>query len=228
MPQRPISASNFWVGRLIGRLRSGPLHSKKRRYKNHAIPLVALRFLITTPPPPLPLPTSSPTPPLLHKHPISTTDMALSQLLLPSLTVVLTSDSGSTVLRDYQQAQSREIQIPLFGPRDDGLMVSSDSWSYTKLYAGPFTCRTQLTREHRRAISFTSANIQSVFSWSCLPSSTYFAVHPAWARHCDHFWREGGFEAILLGTSWLWRCVQRHDNILIVPFSAPFEDVLQN
>ena len=52
--------------------------------------------------------------------------MALSQLLLPSLTVVLTSDSGSTVLRDYQQAQSREIQIPLFGPRDDGLMVSSD------------------------------------------------------------------------------------------------------
>lgn len=52
--------------------------------------------------------------------------MALSQLLLPSLTVVLTSDRGSTVLRDYQQAQSREIQIPLFGSRDDGLMVSSD------------------------------------------------------------------------------------------------------
>ncbi|KIK02122.1 hypothetical protein K443DRAFT_80032, partial [Laccaria amethystina LaAM-08-1] len=48
--------------------------------------------------------------------------MALSQLLLPSLTVVLTSDSGSTVLRDYQQPQSREIQIPLFGPRDDSLM----------------------------------------------------------------------------------------------------------
>ena len=52
--------------------------------------------------------------------------MALTQLLLPSLTVVLTLDSGSTVLRDYQQAENREIQIPLFGPRDDGLMVSSD------------------------------------------------------------------------------------------------------
>ncbi|KIJ92145.1 hypothetical protein K443DRAFT_650385 [Laccaria amethystina LaAM-08-1] len=52
--------------------------------------------------------------------------MALSQLLLPSLTVVLKSDSGSTVLRDYQQAQSREIQIPLFGPRDDGLMDTVD------------------------------------------------------------------------------------------------------
>ncbi|EDR10820.1 uncharacterized protein LACBIDRAFT_293313 [Laccaria bicolor S238N-H82] len=53
--------------------------------------------------------------------------MALSQLLLPSLTVVLTSESGSTVLRDYQQAQSREIQIPLFGPRDDGLMDTIDA-----------------------------------------------------------------------------------------------------
>ncbi|KIJ99541.1 hypothetical protein K443DRAFT_679892, partial [Laccaria amethystina LaAM-08-1] len=47
-------------------------------------------------------------------------------LLLPSLTVVLKSDSGSTVLRDYQNAQSREIQIPLFGPRDDCLMDTVD------------------------------------------------------------------------------------------------------
>lgn len=53
--------------------------------------------------------------------------MALSTLLLPSLTVVLSSDSGSTVLRDYQQAQSREIQIPVFGPRDDGLMDTTDT-----------------------------------------------------------------------------------------------------
>ncbi|KIK02082.1 hypothetical protein K443DRAFT_97477 [Laccaria amethystina LaAM-08-1] len=53
--------------------------------------------------------------------------MALSQLLLPSLTVVRASDSGSTVLRDFQQARSREIQIPLFGPRDDGLLDTIDT-----------------------------------------------------------------------------------------------------
>ena len=89
--------------------------------------------------------------------------MALSQLLLPSLTVVLTSESGSTVLRDYQRAESREIQIPLFGPRDDGLMVSSDFRSSSEL-SEPFARRTPSTRGHRRVISSTNANIQSVFS----------------------------------------------------------------
>ncbi|KIK01339.1 hypothetical protein K443DRAFT_572361 [Laccaria amethystina LaAM-08-1] len=52
--------------------------------------------------------------------------MSLSQLLLPSLTVVLTSDHGSTILRDYQRAQNREIQIPIFGPQDDGLLDTMD------------------------------------------------------------------------------------------------------
>ncbi|EDR11128.1 uncharacterized protein LACBIDRAFT_315573 [Laccaria bicolor S238N-H82] len=52
--------------------------------------------------------------------------MSLSQLHLPSFTVVLTSDHGSTILRDYQRAQSREIQIPIFRPEDDGLLDTMD------------------------------------------------------------------------------------------------------
>ncbi|KIK01344.1 hypothetical protein K443DRAFT_678482 [Laccaria amethystina LaAM-08-1] len=52
--------------------------------------------------------------------------MSLSQLHLPSFTVVLTSDHGSTILRDYQRTQSREIQIPIFEPQDDGLLDTMD------------------------------------------------------------------------------------------------------
>ena len=61
--------------------------------------------------------------------------MPLSQLHLPSFTVVLTSDHGSTILRDFQRAQSREIQIPIFGPQDDGLLVGSHRYRCSVLFS---------------------------------------------------------------------------------------------
>ena len=42
--------------------------------------------------------------------------MPLSQLVLPSFTLVL---SDSVTLRDFQRAQSREIHIPVHAPSSD-------------------------------------------------------------------------------------------------------------
>ncbi|KIJ98016.1 hypothetical protein K443DRAFT_222209 [Laccaria amethystina LaAM-08-1] len=49
--------------------------------------------------------------------------MPLSQLVLPSFTLVL---SDSVSLRDFQRAYNREIQIPVYAVSDENLMRTVD------------------------------------------------------------------------------------------------------
>jgi hypothetical protein len=56
----------------------------------------------------------------------------MSQVLFPSFGLVINSDHGSTILRDYERAQRRELLAPMFAPLTDeeGLMVGSNSLMY--------------------------------------------------------------------------------------------------
>lgn len=52
----------------------------------------------------------------------------MSQVLFPSFSLVLNSDHGSTILRDYERTQRRELFAPMFAPLtdDEGLMRTLD------------------------------------------------------------------------------------------------------
>ncbi|EDR11105.1 uncharacterized protein LACBIDRAFT_324627 [Laccaria bicolor S238N-H82] len=52
----------------------------------------------------------------------------MSQVLFPSFSLVLNSDHGSTILRDYERTQRRELFAPMLAPLTDeeGLMRTLD------------------------------------------------------------------------------------------------------
>lgn len=51
----------------------------------------------------------------------------MSRLLVPTFTLVLPYNGNTTVLRDYEPALSREVHIPVLGPRDVEIVNPADS-----------------------------------------------------------------------------------------------------
>lgn len=60
----------------------------------------------------------------------------MSRVLFPSFSSVLNSDHGSTILRDYERTQRREIFAPMFAPLTDkeDLMVGSNSLESSSMF----------------------------------------------------------------------------------------------
>ena len=52
--------------------------------------------------------------------------MPIPQVPRPSFSVVVNSSAVSTVLKDYQRARNRDIQLPIYGPFDSSTVRYRD------------------------------------------------------------------------------------------------------